>query len=170
MNTWDDNEYPLAYLITFRTYGTWLHGDERDSVDLRGQNIYGAPRVHPNKQLSRLMVENMKHPPFKRDGPQRAAVEAAIREVSEFKSYGLSAVNVRTNHVHSVVHANSKPEPVANALKAYATRRLRIEGLVQAEQKIWSRGVSTRYLWQERSVELAIDYVLNGQGEDLPDF
>ena len=27
MNTWDDNEYPLTYLITFRTYGTWLHGE-----------------------------------------------------------------------------------------------------------------------------------------------
>jgi hypothetical protein len=23
----DDNEGPLAYLITIRTYGTWLHGD-----------------------------------------------------------------------------------------------------------------------------------------------
>ncbi len=26
---WDDNEWPLAYLITIRTYATWLHGDER---------------------------------------------------------------------------------------------------------------------------------------------
>ena len=25
----DDNEFPLAYFISFRTYGTWLHGDER---------------------------------------------------------------------------------------------------------------------------------------------
>ena len=24
---------PLAYLITFNTYGTWLHGDRRGSVD-----------------------------------------------------------------------------------------------------------------------------------------
>ncbi|HMT07731.1 MAG TPA: hypothetical protein PKA82_06975 [Pyrinomonadaceae bacterium] len=22
----DENEFPLGYLITFRTYGTWLHG------------------------------------------------------------------------------------------------------------------------------------------------
>jgi hypothetical protein len=33
---------PLAYLITFPTYGTWLHGDERGSVD-RDHNLPGTP-------------------------------------------------------------------------------------------------------------------------------
>ncbi|HEX9659180.1 MAG TPA: hypothetical protein VGA18_02730, partial [Rhodothermales bacterium] len=33
---------PLAYLITFTTYGTWLHGDERGSVD-PGHSIPGTP-------------------------------------------------------------------------------------------------------------------------------
>src|SRR5256886_8163861 len=31
MRDFDDNEFPLVYLITFRCYGTWLHGDERGS-------------------------------------------------------------------------------------------------------------------------------------------
>ncbi len=26
-------EFPPAYLITFRTYGSWLHGDEKGSID-----------------------------------------------------------------------------------------------------------------------------------------
>ncbi len=42
---WDDSQWPLAYLITFRTYGTWLHGDERYSIDRHGKNIYGAPCI-----------------------------------------------------------------------------------------------------------------------------
>jgi hypothetical protein len=29
----NDDHIPLAYLITFRCYGTWLHGDSRGSVD-----------------------------------------------------------------------------------------------------------------------------------------
>ncbi|MGH9840991.1 MAG: hypothetical protein ACREEM_19730 [Blastocatellia bacterium] len=37
-----DSRIPLAYLITFRCYGTWLHGDERGSVD-RDHNIYRTP-------------------------------------------------------------------------------------------------------------------------------
>ena len=35
---------PLGYLITFRAYGTWLHGDRRRSVD-RFHNQYGTPDI-----------------------------------------------------------------------------------------------------------------------------
>jgi hypothetical protein len=41
----------------------------------------------------------------------------------------LHALNVRTNHVHTVVTASRKPEQVLNGLKANATRQLRNEGL-----------------------------------------
>ncbi len=41
------SDFPLAYLITIRCYGTWLHGDERGSVD-RKYNRYGTPRIAPN--------------------------------------------------------------------------------------------------------------------------
>lgn len=67
---WDDNEWPIAYLITIRTYGTWLHGDKRSSVDLRRQNVYDTPRVRPNAALSKLMADKMKGPPFLLDGRQ----------------------------------------------------------------------------------------------------
>lgn len=30
---WNDTDIPLGYLITFRCYGTWLHGDERGATD-----------------------------------------------------------------------------------------------------------------------------------------
>ncbi|HWY68950.1 MAG TPA: hypothetical protein VNX88_09810 [Terriglobales bacterium] len=40
-------DIPLAYLITFRCYGTWLHGDERGSID-RHQNQYQSPYIVPN--------------------------------------------------------------------------------------------------------------------------
>jgi len=39
---WNDTEIPLAVFFTFRTYGTWLHGDERGSID-RNNNLYGVP-------------------------------------------------------------------------------------------------------------------------------
>jgi len=46
----DYNVFPLAYFVSFRTYGTLLHGDERGSVD-RKQNKYWTPRIAPNKRL-----------------------------------------------------------------------------------------------------------------------
>ena len=57
-----------------------------------------------------------------------------------------------------------------NAFKANATRRLREDGLWQHAFSPWADKGSKRKLWNERSVARAIDYVLNGQGDDLPDF
>jgi len=167
---WDDNEGPLAYLITFRTFGTWLHGDERYSVDRHGKNIYGTPKIAPNENLVEMMRGSMHEAGMKLDGPQRAIVESAIRAVCKIRSYGLFALNVRTNHAHSVVSAFKKPESIMSAFKSNATRELRAAGLVSHDQVVWSRGGSTRYLWKPNHVEGAVDYVLYGQGDDLPNF
>ncbi len=75
----------------------------------------------------------------------------------------LRAVNVRTNHVHATVSAMRKPEGVLNAFKANSTRYLREAQLVSDDQKVWSRGGSTRYLWNPNHVNIANDYVTNGQ-------
>jgi hypothetical protein len=66
-----------------------------------------------------------------------------------------------------VVAAACKPEPILNAFKAYATRGLRDAGRLPVDVKLWERHGSTRYLWKERNVEKAIEYVLFGQGDDL---
>jgi REP element-mobilizing transposase RayT len=167
----DTNEFPLAYLITIRCYGTWLHGDERGSMDRRVHNRYGTPKIAPNKALQRAEAGLLKHPPVKLGDPQRAVIEASIREVCDNRGYLLHAVNARTNHVHSVVAAACKPEPVMNTFKAYATRHLREKGLMPPDVKPWSRHGSTRYLWKPHHVDRAIDYVINGQeGDEPPDF
>ena len=59
---------------------------------------------------------------------------------------------------------------MATTFKANATRTLRENGLLHPDQKVWSRGASTRYLWKQEHVDKAIDYVINGQGDDLPEF
>jgi REP element-mobilizing transposase RayT len=167
---WDDNEYPLAYLITLRTHGTWLHGDARGAVERHGRNIYGTERIVLDPMFSVKMDENMESDPFPLDGPRRGSVERAIRSVCRMRNYGLSAINVRTNHAHIVASANTNPKTIMNAFKANATRELREAGLAGADEKVWSRGGSTRYLWKPHQLDRAIDYTLYGQGDDLPDF
>jgi hypothetical protein len=54
----DDNEFPLAYFISFRCYGTWLHGDERGSMN-RKQNQYGTPRIPTNQRLETAEVKQL---------------------------------------------------------------------------------------------------------------
>ena len=102
---------------------------------------------------------------------QREVVEFAIRETCEKRSWLLRAINVRTNHVHTVVSIGSiKPEKALNAFKANATKQMRESGLWAHEYSPWVDKGSKRYLWNERSIEQAIDYVINGQGDELPKF
>src|SRR2546430_9461428 len=50
--------FPLAYLITVRSYGTWLHSDERLAVDRHGLNVYGRRRRPANVQLESRSEEH----------------------------------------------------------------------------------------------------------------
>ena len=82
---WDDNEFPLAYLITIRTHGTWLHGDVRGSVERHGRNLYGADRIPLDPVFSVKMERNMESEKFLLDGPKRRVVETAVRRVCDFR-------------------------------------------------------------------------------------
>jgi len=166
MRDFDDNEFPLAYLITFRSYGTWLHGDARRSTD-RKNNIYGTPKIAINPSLEASDARKRRHEPMALGARERQIVEQAIRDVCDYRGFGLKAVNVRTNHAHAVVSAMLKPEPILNAFKSYATRALRQAGLVSPQVKPWARHGSTIYLWKEQDVAKAIEYVILGQGDEL---
>ena len=161
---YEQSKFPLAYLITIRTFGTWLHGDDRHSVDRHGKNIYGTPDIAPNPKLEEIMKDGLKQPAIILNELQRKVVETAITELCEQRKYHLQAINVRTNHAHAVVSAQVKPERIADAFKAFATKKLREEKFFENDLQIWSRGRSRPYLWKPRHVQLAIEYVLYGQG------
>lgn len=165
-----DRSTPLAFLITFRCYGTWLHGDERGSVGRSGSNRYNEPQIQPNVTLLEIDERDQRSGSFTLGAAHREIVRKAIREVCDVRGYHLYALNVRTNHVHSVVSNKAKVERMMDSFKAYSTRSLRAAGLIDAGLKPWSRHGSTRYLWTEEHIDAASDYVINGQGGELPQF
>ena len=166
---WNDTDIPLAYLITFRTRGTWLHGDPRGSID-RFHNRYRSPYIAANPTWHRYNQNALKASPLVLGASQRRAIAAAIRETCEIRQWTLLAHNVRTNHIHTVLTANRDSELVLIALKANATRQLRTDTLWLHNISPWARKGSEKKLWTEQSIARAIDYVLYGQGDDLPDF
>jgi len=163
----DDNEFPIAYFTTFRTYGTWLHGDQRTSIRRNRRTKTDRKLIQPNVPFEEAMREEMGQDKFVLDRNQRREVEAAIRELCKERGYTLYAINVRSNHVHIVVGVAAKPERIADAFKAIATKRLRKMNLVTTDRIIWSRGRSRKYLWKPNQVSAAIDYVLCCQS-DMP--
>src|SRR5438128_5700863 len=116
------------------------------------------------------MEHNMGRDAIVLNEKQRAVVKEAIKEVCDHRGFDLWAINILTNHAHAVVSAQSKPEPIADAFKSYSSRKLREVGLIRRDIRPWARGRSRRYLWKPHHVSRAIDYVLYGQGDIIPDF
>ncbi len=167
---WNDTDIPLAVFFTFRCYGTWLHGDERGSVD-RNNNKYGSPRIPANRNWQKHTEELLLHPPVTLNAASRRSVEKAIRDLCAKRNWTLLAINVRTNHIHVVISIGTKkPKDVLIALKANATRHLREDRLWPHEYSPWADKGSKRNLWNEKSIWEACNYVINEQGDKLPDF
>jgi alanyl-tRNA synthetase/REP element-mobilizing transposase RayT len=158
---------PIAYFITFTTYGTWMHGSDKGSVD-RDHNIPGTPLVEPDADRQATESNLKKGDPFTLDAKARSIVERTIQEVAEHRAWRIHAVNVRTNHVHVVVTSDATAEQTMLDFKSYATRRLVEAGSAPSGAKVWTRHGSTRYLWDVDDAESACVYVSEGQGVDLP--
>jgi REP element-mobilizing transposase RayT len=148
----EQNPFPIAYLLTFRTYGSWLHGDERGSFGRLRRGGHNTKIIEPSVPLKELMEEKKSERSVTLDANQRELVAIAIREVCKHREYFLRAINVRTNHVHTVVSKAIGPEKIVNDFKAYSTRKLRENHYISHDQRFWSRGSSTRYLWKPRHV------------------
>jgi len=157
------NDDPIAFLITWSTYGTWLPGDARGWVEYR----HGFQLPDPMLELESAarMTENA----CRLASDQRNRVHSQMAETCEHKGWHLHAVNCRTNHVHAVVTSHAAPKTMREQLKAWCTRRLNEQqldaGLPSAEcrDKWWSERGSIRWIFREEDLAAAIDYVVNQQ-------
>jgi REP element-mobilizing transposase RayT len=158
---------PLAFFITFTTYGTRLHGDERGSVD-RDHNEYGMPHVRPDEFRQLKREADLSQSALKLDAKLRGAAAFAIRDHCKKRGWELHALNVRTNHIHLVVRCNVAPDRALTEFKAYATREMRKGGAIAKDRKVWTRGGSKRWLWKAKHVQRACWYTEHAQGPELP--
>jgi hypothetical protein len=74
---------PLAYFITFTTYGTWLPGTAKGkgSVD-RAHSAFGTPFVEPDARRKQLAREAMDQPPYLMSPVEQEIVCRAIVELA----------------------------------------------------------------------------------------
>jgi len=155
---------PRAYFLTFRTFGSWMPGDERGSTD-RANNLHGEPFVPP--QRGRLLSAlDRRHGDAVTFSPaQRHLVGTRMAEIAAHYGWTIHAAYVGIDHVHVVLSAAEAPERVLNGLKSWLTRRMREQGGISKDARVWSRHGSTVYLWTDRDVTGACQYVAEGQSE-----
>lgn len=151
---------PLAYLITWTTYGSWLPGDNRGWVS-GGTSGIQAPDPERRGTAQATLVDA----PVLLEAAQREVVEQTIRDHCAIRGWELHAVNVRTNHVHLVVTADVSPEEVMNQLKAWCSRRLneqlalRGANTTEKRKRWWTQHGSTKWINEAQYLRNAIRYV-----------
>lgn len=156
---------PLAYFITWSTYGTWLPGDQRGWVEYRA----GWKLPNPIRELEAAAL--MSEDACRLNMNQRLAVHAQVSETCQHRGWELHAINGRSNHLHVVVTAPLHPKVVRSQLKAWATRKFKEHARLSDPRAIvrenwWAERGSQRYINDLLSLESAIIYVRDGQ--DIP--
>ncbi|MCP4785296.1 MAG: hypothetical protein GY903_01580 [Fuerstiella sp.] len=150
---------PIAYFITWTTYGTWLPGDER-GWQRRGQGDVKPP----NRMFVKMAEADMKETAFLLSHDDREIVESVIVKHCEIRGWNLHTVNVRSNHVHVVVTAPGyAPKTVRNQLKAWSSRNLK--RCNPSRERFWTKGASCRWINHENDLESAIIYVADVQDQ-----
>lgn len=168
LSTCAENEAPLpdpiAYFLTWPTYGTWLPGDERGWVEYQR----GWQFPDPARQIKAKAF--MREDACLLDARQRQLVQSTIADHCRIRNWTLHAVNCRSNHLHVVLTADVHPDQVREQLKAWCTRKLK--ELEQsrntnpthqrgrsARQHWWAERGSKRYINSTEGLEAAIIYV-----------
>ena len=145
---------PLAFFLTWSTYGTWLPGDERGWVDT-GKG-YQLPSPELVDRASLILNENACY----LDSAERQIVEKQVAETCSHRGWRLHAVNCRSNHVHVVVTARDlTSKKVLDDLKAWCTRGLK-ERSDASRLNWWTEGGSKQQIFTEIGLYEVIVYVL----------
>ena len=163
-----------CWLLTWRTYGTWLPGDARGFVDPMvtpaGErvihNVPGTPTDPANAPLHDYARSVMKGEPVLLTPAHAGELFAQFRETAGYRGWEILAVAILTNHIHLVVRVEGDPEgsDLLRDFKSYASRRLNRIWAVPVNGSWWSESGSRRVLKDEANVRLAIDYVAGQQG------
>jgi REP element-mobilizing transposase RayT len=152
---------PLAFFLTWTTYGTWLPGDSRGWTDGAGSMHTATPR------LARAAQRAMNGPAIGLSVSQRQRVEQAIIEHAAVRGWTLHAVQCRTAHVHVVVTATGvAPETILAQFKAWSTRALNAMRDMQSKshrERVWTRGGSMRRINDDEGLAAVVMYVVECQ-------
>src|SRR5262249_17814230 len=140
---------PLAYHITFGTYGTRLHGDERGTID-RSMNRPGDPIIGRDDDWNRIERERLNFPPREFTPEQRLAVEELIPLVCERGKWKLYACAAAPDHVHVVLIGVADGDAIRKWLKRWLGLMLAKRCPLQVGQTFWAECGSVKWVWNPR--------------------
>lgn len=140
----------LGYMLTWTSYGSWLQGDRR-------RYVKDGQILDPNPSLEIKNKENMKYPKVSLNTLQKGFIERAIIDESANLNQKILAIAVRNNHIHLVTDCNFISAASAVSHYKNAARLALLSNAFIG--RLWTKGFSVRYCFDEDQLNKAIQYV-----------
>lgn len=144
-----------TYHITFGTYGTRLHGDERPTVHHR-RNRPGESYEPPDPARVQYLRESMRFEPVYLTDEQRRFIEQTLPALCERGGWTLHEAACQRDHVHVLLSAAAEGKAVRRWLKTWLSQVLNDRW---PREQWWAKGGSCRLVGTERYFEAARQYV-----------
>jgi hypothetical protein len=161
------------WFYTWRTYGTWLPGQEgfvgyyhTSDGQRRIDNVPGELPTEAVPPLERYARDALRGEPVCLTGKQAETLLAQFQETAAYRKWAIDAVAVMVNHVHMVFGVPGDPSPSAmlRDWKSYASRALNRLGPRRQDGRWWADGGSTRPIKSDDRRLAAILYVRDQEG------
>jgi REP element-mobilizing transposase RayT len=154
------DHFPLAFHITFGTYGTRLHGDDRGTVDRRF-NQPGDPIIGSEPDWEFMELNKLRFPPRIFDLRQRQLVEQLIPDICVRGGWNLQARAAGKDHVHALLTAEADGDVIRKLLKRWLGQSLAVSLPLKPEQTFWAECGSVKWVWTPDYFERVKNYVLD---------
>ena len=149
---------PIAYHITFGTYGTRLHGDERGTVD-RSMNQPGDPVIGADPAWWELERGRLKFDPVVFTPEKMRYAEAVMPSVCARGGWDFRTGAGGPDHVHVVLGADADGEAVRKWFKRWLGAALSEKWERPPGATWWAEGGSVKWVWTESYYRAVFDYV-----------
>jgi len=171
--------HPLAYHITFGTYGTRLHGDPRGTVD-RKANKPGDPIIGAEPDWERMERSTLRFPSVLLDAGSRSFIDSVVPSLCDRGGWELHVCAAKPDHVHVLLTTSREAKPVRRWLKTWLSQalnerlnseppaegadrdhrsRLGNEGGEDRNRPWWSKGGSIKWVWDENYFDNVYSYI-----------
>jgi REP element-mobilizing transposase RayT len=152
------DEFPLAYHLTWGTYGTRLHGDPRGTVD-REMNRFGDPIIDRDTEWESQETALLRFPRRILTIEQRVFIESQFEGICARGSWKPIGIAAATDHVHAILTASAEGKAIRKWLKRWISEAMNTKWSLQSEEVWWAECGSIKWIWTEDYLDRAVEYV-----------
>lgn len=157
---------PLAFHITFGTYGTRLHGGERPTVDRR-HNTPGEPFLGLEPPREGWERSQMRSEPVRLTREQQRFAEQEIPALCEQGGWTYHVVGAGPDHVHVLLSAGAEGKTIRRLLKRWLGQALSQRWPRPSEHPWWAEGGSVKYVWNPAQFDRVLEYVARQRATEI---